>query len=230
MASQQGPVHKASRKPHYYWADPSSLPMRPRGFKPLKVQRGRPSLKQRNASYSCPWPKLWPTQRGGEVEMKLPTGAWEGHQCLLPLVREQESAGCRGGWELASLEGHPSSSAGEPRWFTVVPGFSSESIRNWLQHPNAQWYRHLGSTPGGVPNSWARKTSNAGVTKYPAATHPAKKEFKIVRQPGHTSSCVPWMPCLGNELPLIPWSVKLTFYNQLVWLSEQSLSFPSLGP
>ena len=27
--------------------------------------------------------------------MKLPTGAWEGHQCLLPLVREQESAGCR---------------------------------------------------------------------------------------------------------------------------------------
>ena len=67
--------------------------------------------------------------------MVPPTGAWEGHQCLLPFVKGQQSAGCRGGWE---LEGHPSSSGGEPRGLTVVTGFSSESIRNWFRHPNAQ--------------------------------------------------------------------------------------------
>ena len=133
----------------------SALCLSDLGFSRPWKRKGLSVLKAKKCTLLCPWPKLWPTEGGGEVEMVPPTGAWEGHQGLLPFVRGQQSAGCGGGWELASLAGHPSSSGGEPRGLTVVTGFSSESIRNWLRHPNAQWYRHLGSTPGGAPNSRA---------------------------------------------------------------------------
>lgn len=71
------------------------------------------SLKQRSANYSCPWPSLQPSLGGGEAGVVLPEGTWEGHQCLLPLVREKQPAGSGGDWGLTSLDGQPSSSGGE---------------------------------------------------------------------------------------------------------------------